>query len=68
MSRANCGPFRFNKASVIVLNDDQPRTHNFHAWDDEDWLKFYDIKAKVAVFTTAKRKGLKKILFLCHLL
>jgi hypothetical protein len=35
------------KASVIILNDEKPQTHNFHAAGDVDWVKFYAINGQI---------------------
>jgi streptogramin lyase len=34
-------------ASIIVLNDTLPQTHNFHAPGDEDWVKFHAIADEI---------------------
>ena len=35
------------KASVIILNDESPQRHNFHAAGDEDWVKFYAVAGEI---------------------
>jgi len=36
----------YNHASIIVLNDTLPQSHNFHDVGDEDWVKFYGISGE----------------------
>jgi hypothetical protein len=33
----------YDKASIIILNSDTAQRHNFHAAENEDWIKFYGI-------------------------
>ncbi len=35
------------KASVIILNDENPQRHNFHAAGDVDWVKFYAVQGQI---------------------
>jgi hypothetical protein len=37
----------YNQASIIVLNDDLPQSHNFHYVGDEDWVKFYGLSGQI---------------------
>ncbi len=37
----------YDKASVIILNDTEPQSHNFHDYGDEDWVMFYGVAGQI---------------------
>jgi hypothetical protein len=37
----------YSHAGIIVISDDAPQVHDFHAVSDEDWVKFYGIPGEI---------------------
>jgi hypothetical protein len=42
----------FDTASVIVINAENPQTHNFHDAGDQDWVKFYGLSGQTYTIAT----------------
>ncbi len=47
----------FSQANVIILNDYQPQSHNFHDVGDVDWVKLYGLSGEIYK-TKASRLGI----------